>query len=139
MIRDTSVESYKQVVESGYLTTRLIRAYDIVFRFGPLTSREANKRFVGEYDEDNLNLFRSLLSQLQDIGVIATGEKVKCPQSLKNVYQFDVTGSLPTKPKKVTMADKKRDLLATVERLDKGTWPWCAMEIDTLKSQINNL
>jgi hypothetical protein len=139
-VRDTSIESYKQVVNSGYLSSQLIKAFDIIFHYGPVTSREAHERFTRIYDgANNLNLFRSKLSMLQDMGVITTTGKVKCPVTHKTVYRFDVTGNLPVKPKRVTMADKKRDLLAAVETLDKASWPWFESEIDNLKQQINNL
>ena len=76
---------------------------------------------------------------LQDMVVIITTDKVKCPVTHKTVYQFDVTGNLPTKHKKATMADKKRDLLATFARIQ----PWCSEfktdDIESLKQQINNL
>lgn len=141
MIRDTSIESYKQVVNSGYLSSQLIRSFDIIFRYGPLTSREAHKHFIGIHDgTDNLNLFRSKLSMLQDMGVIYTVDKVKCPETHKTVYRFDVTGNLPVKPKRVTMADKKRDLLATIDKIkDRTQWYQLYCAIHSLEKQINNL
>lgn len=73
------------------------------------------------------------------MGVVATVDKIKCPETLKTVYQFDVTGRLPIRLKKLTKADRKRDLLATVDRIE----PWCSdfatAELDRLKTQINNL
>jgi len=138
MIRDTSAESYRQVIESRYLSERLKNTFDIVFRYGPLTSRQANTYYtITHGKESNLNQFRSYLSQLQGMGVITTGAKVKCPDTGKTVYQFDVTGNLPVKLKKVSKADKKREMLATVDRLDR--FGPSASEINSLKSQINNL
>jgi hypothetical protein len=75
-VRSTSIDAYKKVVDSGLLSKKLIQAFTMVYRYGPLTSREANKCFV-EYTgaEDNLNQFRALLTHLQNMDVIQTDRK----------------------------------------------------------------
>ena len=139
-IRDTSVEAYKKVIESGFLSAQLIKAFDIVFRYGPLTSRQANTYFLLAHGgEDNLNQFRALLTHLQDMGVVATVDKVKCQDTNQTVYQFDVTGLLPVKSKKLSMADKKRDMMATVDRIIPWLSDFAIAEVELLKQQINNL
>ncbi len=139
-IRSASVEAYKNVIESGFLSSQLIKAFSIVFRYGPLTSRQANTYFLLAYGgEDNLNQFRALLTHLQDMEVIATGDKIKCLDTHKTVYQFDVTGRMPTKAKKLSMADRKRDMLATVARMQPWLSDFANDEAELLKSQINNL
>ena len=139
-IRDTSIEAYKNVIESGFLSSQLIKAFDIVFRFGPLTSRQANEHFVGIHGgEDNLNQFRALLTHLQDMGVIATVAKIKCSDTHKTVYQFDVTGRMPVRAKKLSMADRKRDILATVARMEPWLSDFAIDDVEMLKTQINNL
>lgn len=139
-IRDTSIEAYKNIIESGYLSAILIKVFDIIFRFGPMTSREANEHFVEIHGgDDNLNQLRSKISLLQDLGVIKTTDKVKCSDTLKNVYRFDVTGRMPTKVKKPSMADKKRDMMATLARIEPWMSSFAEGELDLLKQQISNL
>jgi len=139
-IRDTSVDAYKKVVNSGLLSIKLVQAFTIIYRFGPMTSRKANQRFVEIYKtEDNLNQFRALLTHLQNMDVIHTIGKVECPISEMTVYQFDVTGRLPVKEKKASLKDKKRDLLATVDRIIPWLSDFAIAEVELLKQQINNL
>jgi len=112
----------------------------MVYQYGPVTSRQANERFVYHYrTEDNLNQFRALLTHLQNMDVIQTIEKVVCPISKMTVYNFDVTGRLPVKERKVSLKDKKRDMLATVDRIEPWLSNFALSEVELLKQQINNL
>ena len=139
-VRSTSIDAYKKVVDSGLLSTKLIQAFTIIYRFGPMTSREANKRFVETYrTEDNLNQFRALLTHLQNMDVIATIEKVVCPISKMMVYNFDITGRLPVKEPKVTMKDKKANLLKTVDALTPWVGDLGRQYVNDIIHQINNL
>ena len=139
-VRDTSIDAYKKVVGSGLLSKKLIQAFTIIFRFGPMTSRLANQRFVEIFrTENNLNQFRALLTHLQNMDVIQTIEKVTCPISKRTVYNFDVTGRLPIKEKKVSLKDKKRDLLATVDRIIPWLSDFAIAEVELLQQQIKNL
>jgi hypothetical protein len=139
-VRDTSIDAFKKVVDSGLLSIKLIHAFTMVYQYGPLTSREANKRFV-EYTgaEDNLNQFRALLTHLQNMDVIQTVEKVVCPFSKMTVYQFDVTGRLPVKEKKVSLKDKKANLLKTVDALTPWVGDLGRQYVNDIIHQINNL
>ena len=139
-VRSTSIDAYKKVVDSGLLSTKLIQAFTIIYRFGPMTSREANKRFVETYrTEDNLNQFRALLTHLQNMDVITTIEKVVCPISKMTVYSFDITGRLPVKEPKVTMKDKKANLLKTVDALTPWVGDLGRQYVNDIIHQINNL
>jgi len=139
-IRDTSIDAYKKVVDSGLLSTKLIQAFTIIYRFGPMTSREANQKFVENFVvENNLNQFRALLTHLQNMDVIQTIEKVVCPISKMTVYNFDITGRLPVKEPKVTMKDKKANLLKTVDALTPWVGDLGRQYVDDIIYQINNL
>jgi len=139
-VRDTSIDAYKKVVDSGLLSTKLIQAFTIIYRFGPMTSREANQKFVENFVvENNLNQFRALLTHLQNMDVIQTIEKVVCPISKMTVYNFDITGRLPVKEPKVTMKDKKANLLKTVDALTPWVGDLGRQYVDDIIYQINNL
>lgn len=139
-VRSTSIDAYKKVVDSGLLSTKLIQAFTIIYRFGPMTSREANKRYVETFrTEDNLNQFRALLTHLQNMDVIQTIEKVVCPISKMTVYNFDITGRLPVKEVKVTLKDKKRNLLKTVDALTPWVGDLGRQYVDNIIYQINQL
>ena len=139
-VRDTSIDAYKKVVDSGLLSTKLIQAFTIIYRFGPMTSREANQKFVENFVvENNLNQFRALLTHLQNMDVIQTIEKVVCPISKMTVYNFDITGRLPIKEHKVTLKDKKANLLKTVDALTPWVGDLGRQYVDDIIYQINNL
>ena len=139
-VRDTSIDAYKKVVDSGLLSKQLIEAFTIIYRFGPMTSRQANQRFVAIYKtENNLNQFRALLTHLQNMGVITTTGKVVCPISKMTVYEFYVTGRLPVKERKVTMKEKKANLFKTVDALTPWVGDLGRQYVDDIIYQINNL
>jgi hypothetical protein len=139
-VRSTSIDAYKKVVDSGLLSKKLIQAFTIVYRYGPKTSRELNAFYVSAYKaENNLNQFRALLTHLQNVDVIQTTEKVVCPISQMTVYQFDITGRLPVKEPKVTMKDKKANLLKTVDALTPWVGDLGRQYVNDIIHQINNL
>jgi len=139
-VRSTSIDAYKKVVDSGLLSKKLIQAFTIIYRFGPITSREANAFYVSAYKaENNLNQFRALLTHLQNMDVIQTIEKVQCPISKMTVYNFDITGRLPVKEPKVSLKDKKTNLLKTVDALTPWVGDLGRQYVNDIIYQINQL
>lgn len=117
-VRDTSLEAYWKVTESGLLSRNLTRTFDIIYKYGPLTGREAYRRYRILYGGDgNLNLFKSHITHLQDYGVVADVDKVKDDVSGMTVYRWDITFRLPVKPKRKTKKERISEALLTCEKL----------------------
>lgn len=92
MIRQTSIEVYKQIEAEGLLSKRRFEIYRCVFNNGPLTQMEA-ARFTGLLDHSVTPRFAELERQ----GVITTVGERKCSITGRRVLIWDVTDRLPSK------------------------------------------
>lgn len=112
MTRQTSIEAYTTIRDSGLLSQRRWEIYDIVFRFGPMTANEA---FAKLY-KDNLGPHNAAsnsaarFSELRDRGVIYEVQTRICKITGMTVIEWDVTDRLPLKldkPKRHTCQNCK--------------------------------
>ncbi len=97
MIRQTSIEAYQTIRESGLLSRRRLEAYDILFNHGPMTAQELDRK------AGSVGLWKRL-SELEAVGVVATVGERDCKVTNMNAILWDVTDKLPIKfekPKRV--------------------------------------
>jgi hypothetical protein len=99
VIRDTSIEAFHKIKESGLLSQRRWQVYEILFDIGPATGSEVflemrNRHTIGLPSNSNTV---ARLGELRSMGVVKEiGTKV-CPVSGQNVISWDVTSKLPVK------------------------------------------
>lgn len=104
MVRDTSIEAYKQINESGLLSKRRAEVYNYLYNYGPATAQQIYKSIS---QGKNPSCYLGRLSELRESGVVAEKGKVKCEWTGHRVILWDVTSSLPIKPiKKITREQK---------------------------------
>lgn len=100
MIRDTSRETYRNIIESGLLSERKEQVYKIVYEYGPMTgeqvSRKARELFGLNGTSESI---RNRLTELRDMGVLQ--EKGTTMAGSGHVIVWDITGELPVKLKKL--------------------------------------
>ena len=103
--RQTSIEAYKQIRESGLLSRRKFEVYEYVFHHGPVTARQAVKELCkirGEGVAIAFGSYATRFSELRNHGVLQeVGETVDL-ETKQTVILWDVTRELPRKPKKPT-------------------------------------
>lgn len=105
-VRQTSIDAYHEIKESGLLSKRRMEVYDWLFHNGPATGNEVFQGMVNNKMITNANI-TTRLGELRDMGVAYEVGVVKCPVTGKSVIQWDVTGSLPNKvEKKATNYEK---------------------------------
>jgi hypothetical protein len=109
-MRNTSIQAYREIVESGSLSTRRLEVYDALFSHGPLKTREIWANFFKE-KEISQNSINPRLSELKEMGIVEeVGEKA-CSITGKNCILWDVTANLPKKlPKQKTRRIQIKEL-----------------------------
>ena len=98
MIRQTSIQAYKEIVESGRHSQMQQAVYHTLYHYGPLTRTALDDmlKSVGTVNPS----FHKRLSELEKMGVVWRPGKVKCPKTGKRVYLWDVTSNMPAAPVK---------------------------------------
>lgn len=98
MTRQTSIDAYNAINESGLLSSARFQVYDALYSCGPATAMQIfnfmNKR---RGNKVAANVY-ARLSELRDFGVVRETGTIKCETTGMSVIQWDVTSNLPVKP-----------------------------------------
>lgn len=101
MIRKTSIEAYRAIMDNGLLSKRREQVYDCLYTYGPLTRNQLSELLRVRYHVTiNPNLVSSRLVELRDFGCAYEVKETVCPQTGMTVILWDVTENLPVKPAK---------------------------------------
>ena len=87
MTRDTSIEAYRDLVESGKINERQAVVLDALDRHGPCTARELGEKA----DLTQVYGYWVRLSELRRKGLVAEEPKRKCSVTQKNVIVWRAT------------------------------------------------
>lgn len=123
--RQTSIEAFRQIKESGLLSERRLQVYEALFRHGPCTSGELFARaLVGKTNLSVMTQSRARFTELRDLGVIREVGVKKCTATGRNAIVWDVTGGLPRKvakkeSKSAKLCQENAALRERVESLEK--------------------
>jgi len=114
--RDTSLEAYNHIVNTGLLGKTRTKAYRLLYRHGPLAQFEVEE-FEGQKHYGGSLSKR--FSELEDIGAVQIIGKKKNPISGRNCNLYDVTSKLITQPyqSKTSPAQKAAHLRRYLKRL----------------------
>lgn len=104
--RQTSLDAYHAIVDSGVLGTARTEAYKLVYNHGPLAQFE-----VEQYEQGNKHYGGTLskrFSELEEIGAIAVVGKKTNPISNQQCNVYDVTSKIITSPYKAKLSSKQK-------------------------------
>lgn len=94
-VRQTSIDAFNAIKDSGLLSTRRWQVYEYLFKNGPCTAKQVTGNLrSGLQDSGGYN---TRLSELRRMGVVQEVGKVECPESGHNVILWDVTDKMPKK------------------------------------------
>jgi|SRR5882724_6462229 len=107
MTRQTSIDAYHEVLESGLVGKRQKQVYDILYRKGPLTANQTWNVLSSEigglrFDSNT----RARFTELRDLEIIQEVGEVIDPITKKRVILWDVTDRVPIKPEKKKSKDQ---------------------------------
>lgn len=96
MVRDTSLEIYKKIQESGLLSIQLWEVYACIFEHEPVTIKEVCVMLRHRPETSVSPRF----AQLERRGAVSSKTKRACKVTGNLVYEWRTTGKLPIKIKK---------------------------------------
>lgn len=98
MTRQTSIDVFNKIKESGLLSRKRLEVYSVLFEHGPLTGAQVTsimrqKGFISTVSET----VRNRITELHKMKAVDIVKTVKCPITSQTVIQWDVSNKLPVK------------------------------------------
>lgn len=128
-MRQTSIDTYHAIKESGLLSKLRFTAYDCIYHHGPITQSECFNMICHD-PKGRINGHQSIaprFAELKRFGVIEEAYVKPCNITGRKCIAWKVTGNLPAKPdRRIT---EKQKLLNQIKGLK--------IEIAQLKHQLS--
>ncbi len=101
MTRQTSIETYHQIVDEGLLSPLREKVYQALFKHGPCTANELVyfMRQDGQKTKSR-DYFAQRLSELRELGVVKETGKRPCRVTGRVAITWQTTNEIPKKSKK---------------------------------------
>lgn len=133
MVRQTSIETFRQIKAEGLLSERRLQAYEALFHNGPMTQGECWD-LIARTTNPKMprHSIAPRFAELLEQGVIQEVGKAPCRLSGRECIVWDVTSKLPVKPEKreselVRLRRENKELRREIadlqERLDRLRFP----------------
>ena len=120
MTQRTSIETYTEIKNSGLLSEKRWKVYDIFYQLNrPLTGAEVSQIYKANYpSSQHSETIRNRITELKDMGLLAEFEIVDCAFTGRKVCTFITTNNLPEKlEKKETLNQKLDKILEEIKLL----------------------
>ena len=120
MTQRTSIETYYEIKNSGLLSEKRWKVYDIFYQNNrPLTGAEVSQIYKANYpSSQHSETIRNRITELKEMGLLAEFEIVDCTFTGRKVYTFVTTNNLPEKlEKKETLNQKLEKILDEIKLL----------------------
>ena len=136
--RETSIEAYHRVKESGLLSELRLRVYEILCHHGPMTAGE-----MLEYTNKKIphsGVYTTRFSELQRWGAIKEVDKRPCKTTGFTAIVWGITGDLPVKPEKTpTRKEKKTAIMNNLVAHGLKPTPSTAEDIEIYKEELREI
>jgi hypothetical protein len=118
-VRETSVEAYYEVLNSGYIGRRQKEVYTALADYGPCTAGELFYKLTTFGRNPSHSNISTRLGELRDyFGIVDELPKRVCSRSGVNALVWQVNANRPTKPeKKIKKIDERIQRAVIAERL----------------------
>lgn len=116
-MRQTSVNTYNEIKNSGLLSKRRFEVYQLLFLYGPLTANELVRHIKVHHPEVNQTGYNARFSELERMGVIKEVGTKKDEVSGNECVTWDVTDALPSKLVKMDRKKLKKQLIEKIASL----------------------
>jgi Fe2+ or Zn2+ uptake regulation protein len=143
MTQRTSIETYYEIKNSGLLSEKRWKVYDIFYQNNrPLTGAEVSQIYKANYpSSQHSETIRNRITELKEMGLLAEFEMVDCTFTGRKVYTFITTNNLPEKlEKKETMNQKLDKILSEIKTMGLSLTDEESKEkLRTIYKQVYNL
>lgn len=99
MIRQTTLETFNQIVSEGLLSKRREETYKALYEYGPCTANEPFRAWKVRTFITQQNI-HPRLGELRDLGVVIEIEERSCKVTGRKAIVWKTTDKLPTKQTK---------------------------------------
>jgi len=135
--RETSIEAYHKVKETGMLSTLRLAVFEILCKHGPMTAGEM--RNYGGADM-NSGVYGTRLSELERMGVVQELETRKCSTTGHRAIVWGITHEMPVKlEKKVSRKERRENILEAITTHGKKEIPIMPEELETYKNELRDI
>lgn len=110
MVRQTSIQAYREIETKGLLGKIRWKVYAHLFVAGPLTGSELNRGLGGSG-------YHKRLSELEQLGVVRLAGKRPCTVTGMECETWDVTATLPTGTVSTSSRPSKAEFAAALAEL----------------------
>lgn len=129
MVQKTSVETYHSIKNSGLISEKRMKVYEILYENPQgLTGTQVSEIFKEKYPSaKHSETIRNRITELRDMGVVLDMGVVECEFTNRKVLKWCTSDNLPLKiGKKSTLKEKVDEILEQVKLFGisvKGTLP----------------
>jgi len=120
MIRQTSIETYNSIKNSGLLSDKRLKVYEIFYEYPQgLTGSQVAQIYSSKYPtSQHSETIRNRITELRDMGVLNEAGIVKCEYSNRNVIKFVLNDNMPkVLEAKPTLNQSLNSILEKIEKL----------------------
>jgi len=120
MTQRTSIETYHEILNSGLLSEKRQKVYDIFYHNQrPLTGAEVSQIYKANYpSSQHSETIRNRITELKEMGLLCESGNVDCSFTGRSVMSFMTTNNLPEKlEKKETLNQKLDKILEEIKLL----------------------
>ena len=130
MIQKTSIETFIQVQNSGLLSEKRLRVYEIIYEYGALTGAQVSEIYRSKYPAaTHSETIRNRITELVQMNLVKQAGIVVCDKTKRKVHTYLCSNELPSTPQK--KVSKKQILLNSMHQIEK-----IASEVD--KEEVKN-
>lgn len=118
MIQKTSVETFIQVQNSGLLSEKRLRVYEIIYEYGALTGAQVSEIYRSKYPSaTHSETIRNRITELVQMNLVKQAGTVVCDKTKRKVHTYLCSNELPSTPQK--KVSKKQILLNSMHQIEK--------------------
>ncbi len=142
MIQKTSIEVYHSIKNSGLLSDKRLKVFDIFWENpNGLTGTQVSHIFKSKYPtSEHSETIRNRITELRDMGVLYEAGVVECEYTNRKVMKFALTNNMPVPlQKKQTLNEKIDSILESVIIFGKTLNEVDKVQLRKIYTQIDNL
>ncbi len=117
MIKNTTLETFKQIQEEGLLSEKRLRVYEIIYEYGALTGAQISEIYQTKYPSaQHSETIRNRITELIQMNVVKEAGMIVCDKTKRTVNTYLCTNELPAKIQKKT--NKKQVVLYALQKVE---------------------
>lgn len=136
MIQTTSIETYLEIKNSGLLSEKRMKVYEIFYENpNGLTGSQVSEIYKSRYySSKHSETIRNRITELKDMGCLTELGLVKCEYTKRMVMKFTTTNNLPKSlEKKLTLQEKITSILNDLTEIG------LSINDDSLKNKLREV